>query len=284
MDFVIRSELYGIPQKRHRVIILGVRSDIDSCPDILKPQKPVTVYDAISDLPKLRSSLSGKGRKTIDDWINTLKSFRIPEKEDFQNPPERLTEINRELQNAVNLTNRFLKTESDPDSPDIYGGVNASVFKPKWYKNSKLKKTLNHFARSHMASDLHRYLYASCFAEITGISPKLSDFPEYLLPDHKNIKKDKTLKNFSDRFRVQLKNKPSSTITSHISKDGHYYIHPDPEQVRALTVREAARLQTFPDDYFFCGPRTAQYRQVGNAVPPLLANKIAGIVMKLLTD
>ena len=152
----------------------------------------------------------------------------------------------------------------------------------KYMQDDRLTVLTGHEARGHMASDLHRYFFAANFADVIGKSPKLSDFPECLLPHHRNVTEGREGKMFSDRFRVQLGGSVSTTITSHISKDGHYFIHYDPLQCRSLTVREAARLQTFPDNYNFEGPRTAQYHQVGNAVPPYLASQIAAIVCELL--
>lgn len=151
-----------------------------------------------------------------------------------------------------------------------------------WYEDERLGGVANHFTRTHMPEDLHRYLFASGFASVHNRTPSLRDFPTALLPEHRNVQAALEGSMFGDRFRVQLKDKRSTTITSHISKDSHYYIHPDPSQCRSLTAREAARLQTFPDNYFFCGGRTAQYHQIGNAVPPLIARQIAQIVADLL--
>ena len=131
-----------------------------------------------------------------------------------------------------------------------------------------------------MPSDLARYMFVAAFAQAETRSPTSRDFPTELAPDHESWESGA----FADRFRVQRKGEPSSTITSHLSKDGHAFIHWDPSQCRSLTVREAARLQTFPDDYLFVGSRTEQFVQVGNAVPPLVARQIANVVYRVLAE
>jgi DNA (cytosine-5)-methyltransferase 1 len=151
-----------------------------------------------------------------------------------------------------------------------------------WFSDERIGGVTLHNSRSHMAADLQRYFFSSVYAKERGASPKLRDLPEALLPAHRNATVGRTDHDFADRFRVQVGNRPASTVVSHISKDGHYFIHPDPGQCRSLSVREAARIQTFPDNYFFEGTRTAQYQQVGNAVPPLLARELARVVWGIL--
>lgn len=166
----------------------------------------------------------------------------------------------------------------------VEGDVTSS-FASDWFCDARIGGACNHITRLHMPSDLFRYTYAACYAKLHKRSPALRHFPTDLLPDHVSV--DDALEYggyFSDRFRVQVASRPSTTIVSHISKDGHYYIHPDPLQCRSLTVREAVRVQTFPDNYLFCGNRTAQYIQVGNAVPPLLARQIGEVVLDVLSQ
>ena len=151
----------------------------------------------------------------------------------------------------------------------------------EWFIDPLLKGVINHEARGHLTQDLMRYLFSAIYVENFNDFPRVKDLArhdESLLPEHANINSG----DFTDRFKVQLANQTASTVTSHISKDGHSFIHYDPKQCRSFTVREAARVQTFPDNYLFRGSRTAQYHQVGNAVPPFLAYQIAGIVKNIL--
>ncbi len=273
-DFVIQAENYGIPQTRHRVILLGIRNDINITPNILKPYKAqIPIESVLAGLPKIRSGLS----KTKDgkfEWKKTI--------EEFLNH-KGAAEIDKEVWGKMKAVIENLSTpQKDKGSLFVKGEVSID-YKPEWYLDANIGGVANYESRNHIKEDLYRYLFASCFAKIKDRSPKLSDFPGSLLPKHLNVGEGIEGNKFADRFRVQLNGQPSKTVTSHISKDGHYFIHPDSSQCRSLTVREAARIQTFPDNYFFCGPRTEQFHQVGNAVPPMLAYQVAKIVINILT-
>lgn len=87
---------------------------------------------------------------------------------------------------------------------------------------------------------------------------------------------------FLDRFKVVDGQGYSHTVIAHLSKDGHYYINPNEKYNRSISMREAARIQSFPDNFYFEGPRSAKFKQIGNAVPPLMANAIAKSVQRML--
>mgnify|MGYP000402651354 FL=1 len=87
---------------------------------------------------------------------------------------------------------------------------------------------------------------------------------------------------FNNSYSVQYFDKPSKTIIAHLFKDGNQFIHPDYKQQRTFTAREAARIQSFPDNFIFNCSRTQQFKQIGNAVPPLMAKHIASVLKKYL--
>lgn len=257
-DFIIKSEQFGIPQKRHRVILVGTRHGFfpqDTSVGKLEPAPLVTVKDALSGLPRLRSGISPASLDSLEAWV-TIRNLASAGTAD--------------VRSTLGRGGESLAREGEPADTEFAA----------WVIDRRLDHVIQHHSRTHMTEDLKRYWFAASEAKRTGTSPKLRDYPPSLLPNHKNADSDSPP--FEDRFRVQLENDASTTVVSHIAKDGHYYIHPDPAQMRSLTVREAARLQSFPDNYFFMGSQTQQYHQVGNAVPPLLANQIAKIVQQLV--
>ena len=289
-EYIIHSERFGIPQRRHRVILLGLREDVAEVnkeSTLLTPStSQVSTKSVIDDLPKLRSGLT-KIENTTENWISNLRNIN----------PETLTEL-KELDLSPVVDQLEALQDKFSPYPDNQGKVHGLRKKNNleiknmpeledWYNDKKLDNYVtNHQTRKHMKLDLHRYLFVSSWAlaaeenKWTTKFPKSKDYPNTLKPNHKNFDSGK----FSDRFRVQLANIPATTITCHIAKDGNYNVHYDPLQCRSLTVREAARIQTFPDNYFFVGNRSQQYVQVGNAVPPFLAKKISEVVYTILSN
>lgn len=255
-DYILRAEEYGVPQRRHRVILLGVREDLNLPePAVLEPRPQVTVADTIGGLPAIRSMVSPRTKDSEEAWQAVTKFVG-----DLIGCKKRVV--------SPGLGARFVA--SDMAAPASLGG---------WLRDPRVGGASLHESRAHMVSDLARYGYLA-HESSRGRSPKLGDLPSELRPNHRNADRDDAP--FTDRFRVQHWDGPSTTIVSHICKDGHYYIHPDATQMRSLTVREAARLQTFPDNYMFMGNRTQQYHQVGNAVPPLLARQLGEVVAAML--
>jgi len=181
--------------------------------------------------------------------------------------------------------NKFKVEEIFNDLPPLKPGekiyTGQYIKKPSGYlkmyriRNKKDILTL-HIARKHNERDrkIYRFYIESWIKEKRR--PEYDELPEEL-KTHKNRKV------FKDRFKVVAPDLPcSQTIVAHLEKDGHYFIHPDINQLRSISVREAARLQSFPDNFYFEGPMTAMFRQIGNAVPPLMAEKIAEKIKEMI--
>lgn len=263
-DYIVESEKFGIPQARHRVILLAVRRGRGLHPGVVRERASSTVRDAFVGLAKLHGVVSdpqGVPLPRFDEWQGLV--------------PESIAKIARPI--------GYLPYAIFSEVDEIWRGQGKLS---GWYRG-KLggsKALEGHAARTIRAEDMERYVFCAAFAQVKGRSPRLEEMPRCLWPKHANLDDvdGDSRPAFNDRYYVQAWGKPSSTVTAHISKSGHHFIHPDPRQHRSLTLREAARLQTFPDDFIFMGTKTAQFRQVGNAVPPLLAQQIAQVVAKTL--
>jgi DNA (cytosine-5)-methyltransferase 1 len=288
-DYLIKSELYGIPQKRHRVILLGVRKDVNEIagrPETLKKRPQIPLKEVISGLPRIRSSIN---RKFLDyEFKNGKQKRHYQNLNDSDSLWEKtISQFKDEILSwegiKLPIDQRDIIAPAEQTGSEFIQGADNHMTNEElrdWLIDSRLGGFPNHESRTHLLEDLKRYLFSSIYSSIYIRFPRLKDYKihsESLIPDHKNAMSGK----FVDRFRVQLPESPATTITSHISKDGHYFIHYDYSQCRSFTVREAARVQTFPDNYLFCGTRTHQYIQVGNAVPPLLSFKIGEIVKNI---
>lgn len=273
--FIVQCEDYGIPQARHRVIIIGIRNDIiENSRFVAQPKESyMTVASVLNGLPILRSSLS-KEPDSLSAWrgvfIEAIKNGL--HKDIGRSFGKELGQIFHDAATAL------VAVSPDSSGRDYIQGQFIPEKMADWYIDPRLGGALHHEARPQIREDLIRYLLVACHAKLRGFSPKVYAFPEKLLPIHKNALSG----DFRERFKALKLSTPAHTIISHLSKDGHGFIHPDITQCRSLTPREAARLQTFPDNYFFFGGRAAKFRQIGNAVPPLLACKIARSIIHLL--
>lgn len=162
----------------------------------------------------------------------------------------------------------------DNEPISFYSKENNSYLKNAFIREESEFVT-QHITRQHNQRDLKIYKIA--------IEKWLNEKKRLNYPDLPNeLKTHKNESSFIDRFKVVNVNGFSHTVLAHIAKDGHYYIYPSLEQIRSLSVREVARIQSFPDNYYFEGGRTAAFKQIGNAVPPLMAYEIAKKIMELL--
>lgn len=256
--------------------------------EFLKRYEPrVFVFE---NVPGIYTAKNGKIFEDIQEQFD-LAGYNIKSYDfnsfDFGIPQNRKRVIIMGLKKGLNVNNfkypenkenNYMIKDFFNDLPLIKAGESYREFK---YKNKPTQALLNtkirdkedllthHISRPNNDRDLEIYRIAVKLWSDGNKRLKYSDLPTDLIT-HRNTK------SFLDRFKVVAGDiNYSQTIVAHIAKDGHYYIHPNIEENRSLSIREAARLQSFPDNYFFEGSRTSNFTQIGNAVPPLMAEYIA---------
>lgn len=190
----------------------------------------------------------------------------------FDNPELQQSHFNPESEIPMNGMPFETVRSAILDLPFIHAGEGKEFFdytkkartEYQYQRRRNSTGVFNHIARNHNKRDLKIF-------SMLEPGQWMSDLPARFNPYRKDI--------FEDKYKKQSWKKPSSTILAHLSKDGLMFIHPDGKQNRSLTPREAARLQSFDDRYVFHGNRTSQFRQIGNAVPPLFGKVIAESIM-----
>lgn len=192
---------------------------------------------------------------------------------EIEYPSFRIKENSYKISNDLFSDLPFLK-----NGQGSLGVVNYKKTTTKYLKKSSIRNgldfTTQHIVRPNNENDLEIYRIAvDQWKE--GKRLNYATLPKRLIK-HKNTT------SFTNRFQVVNGRGCCHTVVAHIAMDGHYYIHPDKRQNRSISIREAARIQSFPDDFFFEGGRTAAFKQIGNAVPPIMAEAIANKLKEIL--
>ena len=194
--FIVRAEDFGVPQARHRMFIVGVRSDLNIRPSLLKRQDAPSVRDMIDDLPRIRSRLS----REVDSparWRAAVTRIRPVEIVRHLNGAAYTKAVRSEIEV---VTGPFAKWPEDAVATAYANRPGRPSNAVSLVRDPVLRVLDGHVSRSHMASDLQRYLFAAVFADATKRSPKLADFPPSLLPAHSNVSKGVAGDMFADRI------------------------------------------------------------------------------------
>ena len=208
--------------------------------------------------------LQDRKRVILIGWKKRIK-FSYPEFEKFENKFQLLKDLFSDLPMLKHGTGDAYTSYKKP----------INEYLEKAHIRNGLDFTTQHIARPHNERDLEIYRRA-----ITSWVENKKRLNYALLPKYLQTHKNTT--SFLNRYQVVDPYSVSHTVVAHISCDGHYYIYPDLKQIRSISVREAARIQSFPDDFYFEGGRTAAFKQIGNAVPPLMAEKIADKIRTMI--
>jgi len=257
---VLNAVEFGVPQVRERVIIIGINKNWkkQSVPLIkpthytpLLPKKDlmsfVTLWEAIGDLPRVYARTTFTGLSEEETAKQKKKNKKINCGEDKL---------------------PFIKVAFKQHHNEISeSGVNYFRF----VRSNGYPFINDHVARSQQVTDLELFSKMKEGETAKGFIAREPGLAKKLI----KYKMD----TFEDKYRKQKRNAPCTTVFAHLEKDGNRFIHP--VQKRTITPREAARIQSFPDDFVFKGPFSKKFRQIGNAVPPLMAYNIGIAVHKI---